>query len=252
MRNLMLPLASLQGDTILSHLWHALKEGVKRPFDLLTVRLLPKWSEKNTVLLVMQTLDNRMRLRRGRSLWTLGLKGLVSERDPDQPIPTVIETGREILNRFAEKVNGVSWVGMNELINKPNTAHILGGCGIGANERDGVVDVNHQVFAYPGLYVADASVIPVNLGVNPSLTITAMTERAMERIPAQEEAPPPEPLREPAGLDLLGESGGRNGRFPAKLRPFLLTLLPLAVLLLVKLTYQKWTSLEERKERDAD
>ncbi|MCA9971400.1 MAG: GMC family oxidoreductase, partial [Anaerolineales bacterium] len=116
MRNLMLPLASLRGETLGSHLWHAVKEGVKRPFDLLTVRVLPKWPEKNTVLLIMQTLDNRMRLQRGRSVWTLFRRGLVSRRDPDQPIPTVIETGREVLTRFAEKVNGVPWVGMNELL----------------------------------------------------------------------------------------------------------------------------------------
>ncbi|MCA9935893.1 MAG: GMC family oxidoreductase, partial [Anaerolineales bacterium] len=231
MRTLMLPLESLKGKTTLAHFGHALWEGLKRPFDLLTVRVLPKWPEKNTVLLVMQTLDNRMSLRRGRSLWTLGFKGLVTHRDPDQPIPTVIETGRAILNRFADKVNGVPWVGMNELMNKPNTAHVLGGCGIGGNETEGVVDVNQQVFNYPGLYVADASVIPVNLGVNPSLTITAMTERAMAHIPQKVDAPPLEPLQKPEGLELVQR---KDGRFLQKALPFIFALLPLSLLFLFK------------------
>lgn len=233
MRNLMLPLESLRGDSTWAHFGHALWQGVKRPWDLLTVRLLPKWAEKNTVLLIMQTLDNRMSLRRGRSLWTLGRKGLVSERDPNQPIPTVIETGRSVLTRFAEKINGVPWVGMNELLNKPNTAHILGGCAIGADESDGVVDVRHQVFNYPGLYVADASVIPANLGVNPSLTITAMTERMMAGVPQKEDAPPIAPLEKPAGLALIRPQSPKsqgNGRF----LPFLMALIPLAFLLFFK------------------
>lgn len=231
MRNLMLPLESLHGDSALAHFGYALWQGVKRPFDLLTVRLLPQWAEKNTVLLIMQSLDNRMSLRRGRSLWTLWRKGLVSERDPNQPIPTVIETGRTVLTRFAEKVNGVPWVGMNELLNKPNTAHILGGCGIGANESDGVVDAQHRVFNYPGLYVADASVIPVNLGVNPSLTITAMTERAMAAIPRKEEAPPVVPLQKPEGLELIRN---RNGRSLARYLLFLMAIIPLAFLFFCK------------------
>ncbi|MBE2199610.1 MAG: GMC family oxidoreductase [Anaerolinea sp.] len=231
MRNLMLPLAALQGDNLLAHLGHTVVAMVKRPLDFLTVRLLPKWAEKNTVLLVMQTLDNRMSLRRGRSAWTLGKKGLVTQRDPNQPIPTVVETGRKVLNAFAERMNGVSWVGMNELINKPNTAHVLGGCGIGGHEAVGVVDINHEVFNYPGLYVADASVIPVNLGVNPSLTITAMAERAMSRIPQKADAPTPAPLQKPEGLELVQ---GGNGRMLTKAFPFLLALLPLALFFLFK------------------
>ncbi len=239
MRNLMLPLESLQGDSTWAYWGHALLEAVKRPFDFLTVRVLPKWAEKNTILLIMQTLDNRMSLRRGRSFWTLGRKGLVSERDPDQPIPTVIETGRKVLTRFAEKVNGVPWVGMNELLNKPNTAHILGGCGIGADETDGVVDVHHQVFNYPGLYVADASVIPANLGVNPSMTITAMTERMMAGIPEKKAAPPIMPLEKPAGLELIQKGAKRNGRFPTQLLAFLMALLPLMLFFMLKTIKRK-------------
>jgi cholesterol oxidase len=74
----------------------------------------------------------------------------------------------------------------------------LGGCSIGEDETQGVVDINHEVFNYPGLYVADGSVISANLGVNPSLTITAMTERAMSRIPAATEIEEYPPLLPPA------------------------------------------------------
>ena len=105
--------------------------------------------------------------------------------------------GSDVVNRFAEKVDGVPWVGLNDLLDIPNTAHILGGCPMGGDETTGVVDINHQVFNYPGPYVADGSVVPANLGVNPSLTIAAMTERAMSRIPARKvkSAAEPYPIR---------------------------------------------------------
>jgi cholesterol oxidase len=147
----------------------------------------------------MQTVENRMHLKQGRSIWTLFRKGLVSERDKRLPIPAVIEVGRRIVSRFAEKARGAPWSGISDvLLNTPATAHILGGCSIGEDETQGVVDINHEVFNYPGLYVADGSVISANLGVNPSLTITAMTERAMNRIPAATEIEEYPPLLPPA------------------------------------------------------
>ena len=136
----------------------------------------------------MQTVDNRMRLKLGRSVYTLFRKGLVSERDRTRPIPAVIDAGRQVVDRFAERMNGIPASTVNEvLLDTPSTAHILGGCGIAADEDNGVIDANHEAFNYPGLYVADGSVIPANLGVNPSLTITAMAERAMSKIPAKAE-----------------------------------------------------------------
>jgi cholesterol oxidase len=232
MRNLMLPLASLRSEHTLGHLFYTVLEAIRRPKDFLTVRILPHWAEKNTVLLIMQTLANRMRIRRGRSFWTLYRRGLVTERDKDQPIPTVIAAGREVLTRFGEKVNGVPWVGMNEMLNKPNTAHVLGGCGIGADVTSGVVDANHEVFNYPGLYIADASVIPANLGVNPSLTITAMSERAMERIPA---ADVPWQERYPHLA-----SNGRGAAKPMPTRPAWSIPALFALLLTVILTMLAW------------
>ncbi len=181
MRNLMFPMIDL-GKSKWDRLKAVIVSTIKRPSDFLTVRVFSEWARKNTVLLVMQTEDNRMKFKRGRGLWTLFKRGLRTERDPDQPIPAVVDAGREVLTRFADKVDGVPWIGLNELIGKPNTAHILGGCAIAADVEHGVVDTNQEVFGYRGLYVADGSVIPANLGVNPSLTITAMTELAMSKI----------------------------------------------------------------------
>ncbi len=199
MRSLTLPMVETK-HTVGHRLLDTLTAAVKRPRDFLNVRFFRNWANKNTVILVMQTIENRITLRRGRSLWTLFRRGLVTERDKEQPIPAVIETGRQVVDRFAQKVNGVSWAPMNEiLLGTPSTAHILGGCDIGADESSGVININHEVFNYPGLYVADASVIPANLGVNPSLTITAMAERAMAYIPEASQAEPYEPLEAPIG-----------------------------------------------------
>lgn len=183
MRNLAVPLVDLQGSA-LARFWRFVRYGLRQPYDLLKVRLLPDWARDSTIVLVMQTLENRMHLSRGRSLWTLGRRGLVTSRDETLPIPAVIDAGRSVVERFAARINGVPQSTMHEvLLNTASTAHILGGCGIAGSAERGVVDANHEVFNYPGLYVADGSVIPANLGVNPSLTITAMAERAMSKIP---------------------------------------------------------------------
>ena len=168
----------------------------KRPFRLLwailtqpldVLRLLTQWSwaQRTVILLVMQTLDNKMRLRFGRGVLTGFRPGLKSQPAPDSaPVPSYIPAGHRVARAFARKRNGIPQSAINEvLFNIPTTAHILGGACIGTGPEDGVIDETHQVFAYPGLYVCDGSMIPANLGVNPSLTITAMTERAMSLIP---------------------------------------------------------------------
>lgn len=212
MRNLAVPLVSLQGSG-----WRRfgrfMVEGVKRPYDFLKARFLPDWARDSTILLIMQTAENRMRLKRGRSPFTLFRQGLVSERDDSLPIPAVIEAGRSVATRFAEKINGIPQSTVNELLlETPSTAHVLGGCGIAANEAQGVIDTRHEVFNYPGLFVADGSVIPANLGVNPSLTITAMTERAMSLVPPADEAELIRPLTAPTHLPADQEENGRRQR----------------------------------------
>ncbi len=158
--------------------------------DFLKVHVLPGWARRSTILLVMQTEDNFVRMRWGRSLFTLGRRALVSETDPDKPVPTMIPLGHQATQEFARRTNGIPLASFNEsLFNIPITAHILGGCRFGRDAAEGVVDLDCQVHGYPGLYVVDGSIVPANPGVNPSLTITALAEYAMSRVPAKQRAP---------------------------------------------------------------
>ena len=88
---------------------------------------------------------------------------------------------------MAEKMDGVPQSGILEVFGKASTAHILGGCPIGLSPADGVVDPLSRAFGYNDLYVVDGSIIPANLGVNPSLTITAMAEHAMTHVPSRQD-----------------------------------------------------------------
>jgi cholesterol oxidase len=144
-----------------------------------------KWSRRTVILLTMQTLDNSMRLvpkQRSR----LGLRPpLQTEEDADKPNPRFIDLANRATKRAAEKLDATPQSGVTEaLLNRPTTAHILGGAVIGAGPEQGVVDENLRAFGYEGLLVCDGSVIPANIGVNPSLTITALAEHAMSQVEA--------------------------------------------------------------------
>lgn len=142
------------------------------------------WARRTTILLVMQTEDNHLHMKLGRSLFTLFRRGLVSRTDSGHKVPSKIEMGHRITRRFAEKTGGIPAGTMNEsLFDIPMTAHILGGCPIGRDSQEGVVGLDCQIHHYPGLYVVDGSIMPANPGVNPSLTITALAEYAMSQIP---------------------------------------------------------------------
>ena len=160
---------------------------VRHPLVFLKLLFSRRWAQSTVILLVMQTLDNKMRFALGRNLLTAFTRGMGTRRDRDAaPIPVYFPEAQEVARRMARKVNGIPQNTVNEvLFNVPTTAHILGGCPIGASAETGVIDGRHEVFGYRGLYVCDGSAIPANLGVNPSLTITAMSERAMSFIPAK-------------------------------------------------------------------
>ncbi len=161
----------------------SLAQIVTRPLDFLRTHVVPGWAERATVLLVMQTVDNRMRLRLGRGWLTAFRRGLVSRPDESSAASGSPELGREVARRFAQRTDGVLTGSINEgLFGVPMTAHILGGCPMGRDAGDGVVDVECAVHGYPGLFVVDGSIVPANPGVNPSLTITALAEYAAERI----------------------------------------------------------------------
>jgi cholesterol oxidase len=175
----------LASGTLLAGLRASIADIFKRPADFLRTHILPGWARRTTILLVMQTEDNRIRLRLGRSPFTLLRRNLVSLPDDAHSIPARIEIGHQVTRRFAELTDGIPSGTINEaLLNIPMTAHILGGCPFGRDEREGVVDLNCQVHNYPGLYVVDGSIVPANPGVNPSLTIAALAEYAMSRVPA--------------------------------------------------------------------
>jgi len=159
---------------------------LRRPLDFLHSKLVPGLAQRTVALMIMQTKDNRMRLRLGRGPWTLFRRGLVGEHDQRHRIPVNTELGHRILREFSEQVGGSPSVSLAEsLLGVPMTAHPLGGCAFGRDENEGVIGLDFQVHNYPGLYVVDGSVIPANPGINPSLTITALAEYAMSQIPSK-------------------------------------------------------------------
>jgi cholesterol oxidase len=160
----------------LRFLWNT----ARHPSQFLRALWVPGQSKRSSILLVMQSTENYLRLRRS-SL------GLTSELPPDgNRIPSYIPIANQVARRMAEKVRGYpkgSW--FEVLMDAPTTAHILGGCVMGSTPENGVVDNQGRVFGYPGLYVADGSVIPANLNVNPALIITALAEYFMSHITAK-------------------------------------------------------------------
>jgi cholesterol oxidase len=154
------------------------------PLDFAKALILPGWAHNTTILLIMQHVDNRMRFRIGRSLFTLFRTGMVAEEEPGYQINAQVEGSHEITREFAKRTNGVPLGSVGEnLLGMPTTAHILGGAPIGPDADAGVVDENFKVHNYEGLYIIDGSIMPANPGVNPSLTITALAEYAMSKVP---------------------------------------------------------------------
>lgn len=185
MRLLATPLVSDPSEfrRTLKFLWRI----VTRPVEFLKLTFNPRWAETSVIFLVMQDLDNRIRVKYGRSLFTLFRSGLVSEREEgSEKVPSEIPAANHFTEWFSQRVGGTAQCAVTQVtVNIPTTAHILGGCPMGDSPSNGVIDQEHRLFGYSGVWVCDGSAVPANLGVNPSLTITAMTERAMTFIPAK-------------------------------------------------------------------
>ena len=142
------------------------------------------WSERTIIGLVMQSRDNSITVSPKRRL--AGGVRLTSKQGHGEPNPTWIPIGHKALHQLAirlqERAGGVRTLpggSLGEIVDIPLTAHLLGGAVISDDPAKGVVDPWHRVWGYPGLHVVDGSAISANLGVNPSLTITAQAERAM-------------------------------------------------------------------------
>jgi cholesterol oxidase len=146
------------------------------------------WARRTIILLVMQTLDNSMKLGHKRRWWWPFSRLLSSEQEQGRAkVPAYIPQAQAVTKALAKKTGGIPGNAINEvLLNKGLSAHILGGCVIGPSPDSGVIDGQNRVYGYEGMYVIDGSMIPANLGVNPSLTITAMAEHAMSHIPPKQ------------------------------------------------------------------
>ena len=150
---------------------------------------LKHWSERTVIALVMQSLDNSITTYSKKNPVT-GKWRMTSKQGHGAPNPTWIPVANEAVRKMAALLGGTAGGNVGEPFNMPLTAHFIGGCAIGTTPETGVVDPYQRIFNHPGLHVADGSAISANLGVNPSLTITAQAERAMALWPNKGDADP--------------------------------------------------------------
>jgi cholesterol oxidase len=175
------------GDVEGSRVKQWLKEMWSQKGSLRDLYDLKHWSERTVIALVMQSLDNSITTYGTK---TMGKWRMTSRQGHGAPNPTWIPVANQAVRKMAEIVGGVPGGNIGEPFNMPLTAHFIGGATIGHSPKDGVIDAYQRVFNYPGLHIADGSAISANLGVNPSLTITAQAERAMAFWPNKGEPDP--------------------------------------------------------------
>ncbi len=165
------------GSNVFVRLGKLFTKLITHPVDWLRLYFTKNYSRKTMILLFMQHLDSTLRFKRG-------LFGMTSSVSTGKKPTPFIPLAKELAERTSEMVNGNEYSFLTEaLTGAPSTAHILGGAVIGSSPEKGVIDKDQKVFGYKNMYVCDGSAISANPGVNPSLSITAMTERAMNKIP---------------------------------------------------------------------
>jgi cholesterol oxidase len=180
-------LAVRGADTSVRRTWKLFVKTISHPWLFLKTVFNFDWSATTVIFLVMQTTDNAMKM-----IWKKGLFGgsMKIDNSGNKRVPAYIPVGQEVMERYARKVAGIPQnILLEVFFNRPTTAHILGGCPMSENTETGVIDKNLKVHGYPDFYITDGSVIQGNIGVNPSLTITAVAEYCMESIPANSEFP---------------------------------------------------------------
>jgi len=166
---------------------HWVKQFIAQPSLFAKILNVHKWSERTVITLVMQNVDSSIKVFMKRGIF--GNK-LTSTNDSEHPNATYIPAANETIKKVAENYGGIAAGTVGDLIGAPFTAHFVGGCVIGTDENSGVIDPYHRVYNYPTLHIVDGSTITANLGVNPSLTITAQAERAFAIWPNKGEADP--------------------------------------------------------------
>ncbi|GAA2255429.1 GMC family oxidoreductase [Streptomyces atrovirens] len=165
-----------------------LGSAAKHPWLLLRSLSNRRWSERTIIGLVMQSLDNSLTTYLKPSGAGRGL--LTARQGHGAPNPKQIKAATDGASALAAEINGFAGSNVGELTGMPLTAHFLGGCPIGASRETGVIDPYHRLYGHPGISVVDGAAVSANLGVNPSLTITAQAERAMSYWPNKGEADP--------------------------------------------------------------
>ena len=152
-----------------------LKTALKQPTLIIKILNVRRWSERSVIALVMQNVNSAITVFEKKGIFGPRLS---SKNDSNNPNPTWIPEANEVAQRVANNYGGVAGGNIGNLIGSPFTAHFVGGCVIGKDKDSGVIDPYHRVWGNPTLHIVDGSTITANLGVNPSLTITAQAERA--------------------------------------------------------------------------
>ena len=188
------------GPTFISRVWGGVKAFFRQPGRWIKALFVRDLARQSQVLLYMRTIEGTLRMRLGREIRTGYRRGLVTRvDDPSQAPSAFMDEATDLAERFADKVDGVASTLITEtVLGVPSTAHILGGACMGDSPETGVINANHEVFNYPRLYVIDGSAISANPGVNPSLTIATLAERAMSLIPTKQRARGVHPSEEEA------------------------------------------------------
>ncbi len=175
----MLGVPLTHGRSVMGRIMKLLGRLITRPIPWLRIYFSKNFAEESIILLFMQHLESTLRFRPG----LFNMRTVLSSGSPPSAF---IPLAKELAEATSKGVEGTPCVMATEaLTGTPTTAHILGGCVIGENQGDGVVNKDQQIFGYQNLYVCDGSAISSNPGVNPALTITAMTERVMSKIPGK-------------------------------------------------------------------
>ena len=168
------------GENIRDRRKQWLRQVVTKPSLVLRILDVRQWSQRTVVALIMQNVDSAISVTGKRGLF--GFR-LTSKNDSKTPNATYIPAANEVARRIAENNGGIAGGHIGDLVNAPFTAHFVGGCVIGDSINTGVIDPYHRVYNYPTLHVVDGASVTANLGVNPSLTITAQAERAFSMWP---------------------------------------------------------------------
>jgi cholesterol oxidase len=175
------------GENIRDRRKQWLKQVITKPSLVLKILDVRQWSQRTVVALIMQNVDSAISVTGKRGLF--GFR-LTSKNDSKAPNATYIPAANEVARRIAENNGGIAGGHIGDLVNAPFTAHFVGGCVIGDSINTGVIDPFHRVYNYPTLHVVDGASVTANLGVNPSLTITAQAERAFSMWPNKGESDP--------------------------------------------------------------